>query len=265
MRVIRPGWLWSLLSVLFGVALFPFPAASSDFRWQTGVSLTYLSGDYGTDETTKMLYLPFMVRRYFERSDVSVTIPYLSVETTGAQIIIAGQVQTVGEGSDVSERESGLGDIVLKWNYYLTEQNGPWPYLDLTAKLKVPTADEEKGLGTGEFDFGVGLDASYRLKEVHLLLADVAYAFVGEPEGAEYRNQLVFDVGYGYQVTEKLMLSAYYEFRNSLIESNPNPKSLMLYGSYRLRPNLRMDLTVDFGLSDGAADMMLTGGLYRYF
>jgi hypothetical protein len=263
--VLRFGCFWALLPGLFCAALFPAAAASSDFRWQAGVSLTYLNGDYGTDETTKMVYLPLTVRRYFERSDVSVTIPYLSVDTTGAQVIIAGQVQTVGEGSDVPERESGLGDIVLKGNYYLTEQSGPWPYLDLTAKLKVPTADEEKGLGTGEFDFGVGLDASYRLNVVHLLLADIAYAFVGEPEGVEYRNQLVFDVGYGHQVTEKLMLSAYYEYRNSLLESNPNPKSLMLYGSYRFRPDLRIDLTLDFGLSDGAADVMFTGGLYRYF
>jgi hypothetical protein len=265
MKVVRPGWLWALLPALFCGALFPLPAASSEFRWQTGVSLTYLNGDYGTDETTKMLYLPFTVRRYFERSDLSATIPYLSVKTTGAQVIIAGQAQTVGEGTDTPVRESGLGDIVLKWNYYLTEQSGPWPYLDVTVKLKVPTADEEKGLGTGEFDLGVGLDASYRFKVVHLLLADIAYAFVGEPEGAEYRNQLVFDVGYGYQVTEKMMLSAYYEFRNSLIETNPNPQSLMLYGSYRLRPDLRMDMTLDLGLSDGAADIMLTGGLYRYF
>jgi hypothetical protein len=265
MRISRLGRLCALLTGLFCGALCPDSSVGADFDWQAGVSLSHLSGDYGTDEITKMVYLPFTVKRYFERSDVAATIPYLSIETTGAQVIIAGQVQTVGEGGGDPERESGLGDIVFKWSYYLTEQSVAWPYLDVVAKLKVPTADEEKGLGTGEFDFGVGLDASYRLREVHLLLADLGYAFVGEPEGIEYRNQLVFDVGYGYQMTEKLMVSAYYESRNSLLESNPDPKSLMFYGSYRLRPDLRMDLIVDFGLSDGAADVMLTAGLYRYF
>lgn len=43
--------------------------------WQAGPSVFYSTGTYGTSTRTTTLYVPFTMRRLFEKGDLSLVIP----------------------------------------------------------------------------------------------------------------------------------------------------------------------------------------------
>ena len=69
-----------------------------------------------------------------------------------------GPIQTTNGTSD------GLGDVLLRGSYLLPMEAAVaggqplplWlPFVDLVGLVKFPTGSRSKGLGTGEFDFGI--------------------------------------------------------------------------------------------------------------
>ena len=75
------GRLFALtLLVWIGGALIGSPAfsrAQDTPKWQTGLSFSYLTGDYGDDETTDIYYGALNVKRYYEIGDVTTTLSAL--------------------------------------------------------------------------------------------------------------------------------------------------------------------------------------------
>lgn len=72
------------------------------------------------------------------------------------------QDQTIGESP-----LSGLGDLVLEAGYVLMTESSSIARVRATSFIKLPTADEKKGLGTGEFDLGIGMQVSKWFDEWH--------------------------------------------------------------------------------------------------
>ena len=58
---------------------------------------------------------------------------------------------TPGSGAGTVSRRSGIGDVNLAATYSLPVSDTT--YFDITGKVKLPTADEAKFLGTGTTDF----------------------------------------------------------------------------------------------------------------
>lgn len=226
--------------------------------WQYGLSFSYLTGDYGQPEDTDILYTAATVKRYFAQGDVTLTIPYLDVSDGGVSFIDGGAEVFEGGGG------VGLGDIILKGRYYAVQQEGPWPFIDLVGSVKIPTADEDKGLGTGEADFTVMAEFARRLEnEDWMVLADVGYTFVGEPSGYDVDNRWRYSLGLAYQVDPKLTVSSYLDGRTAIFEGKDDPLSILLIGQYKFRPSLYFDAMVEFGLNDGAADFGITFGVRK--
>ena len=149
-------------------------------QWRVSATVNYSSGSYGIDSRTNILYAPVTVRRMFLDGDVSLTIPIVSISGTGAVRLVGGTptrtssasaspvgalagVSGSGKGLGASPlstptTDSGLGDIILRGRYYLVEESGFVPLVAITGRVKLPTADADRGLGTGEFDEGAGLE-----------------------------------------------------------------------------------------------------------
>lgn len=238
--------------------LTPGPAHAGS--WQTDLSISYQQGDYGGDETTTFLSVPLTIKRLFAAGEISVTVPYLSVETAGAVVVVDGTPQADGGGEGGSA--SGLGDIVLKGKYAAIEQQGRLPFVDLVCRLKLPTAPED--LGTGETDVGLGTELSYRFGGNYFAMADFMYTFIGDPPDTNYRNRVAWDLGLGWQPQPAWTLSIYYDSASSL-HSKPAAQSAMFYAAYRLRPAFRLFALLDLGLSRTASDIGITAGVkYSY-
>lgn len=252
------------LCVWIGGALVGSPAfcfANEPPKWQAGLSYSYLTGDYGESDTTDIYYTAASLKRYLDWGDITLTVPYLEISDDGATFV-GGVVEPI----DGAEGGSGLGDIILKGRYYAVEQDGPLPYIDLVGSLKIPTADEDKGLGTGEVDFTWMVEFARRLKKKGwIALAEIGYTFVGEPSGYDADNRWLYSAGLAYQVDPKVTLSGCLDGRTAIFEGNDDPLSILLIGEYKLRRDLRFDTLLEIGLNDGAPDFGITFGVRKRF
>lgn len=253
-------------------------------NWQVGFSPTYSSGNYGTASTTNITYLPVAVRRLFDSGDITFTIPYICVNGDGAVTVLSGVPNRVsksgssgattsssstgnkkgkepGNVEPTTSTDCGIGDLILRGRYYLVDEVGWVPTIAVTGRVKFPTADSERGLGTGRFDESVGVEVSKKLIGRWLGFVDFGYTFIGDPPDLNLRNQWYYDLGVGYNLTQNLLISMYYEEYRALIEGLSNPRDLLFALNYKATSTLRFNASILAGLSDGAPDYALTGGV----
>lgn len=233
--------------------------AGTEPTWEAGMYFSYLTGEYGQDHRSELYYGSLMVKRYLGWGDLTVTVPYLSIPSDGVTIV-DGSVEPITTGSG----GSGLGDIIVAARYYALQQDGLLPFLDLVGSLKIPTADADEGLGTGEPDFTVLGEFTWRLADSDwFVLGDLGYTFVGRPDDFDLKNRWLYSLGLAYEVNPKVTLSGYLDGRTAIVEGNEDALSVLLMGEYKFRPDLRMDTIVELGLTDGAPDFGLTLGLRK--
>jgi len=233
--------------------------ADSSPTWEGGLFFSYLTGDYGQNRSTDIYYAALMAKRYLGWGDLTVTVPYLDIPSEGVTFV-GGDVEPVAGGGG----GSGLGDIILKGRYYAVEQKGPLPFIDLVGSIKFPTADADQGLGTGEPDFTLLSEFTWRLSDSPwFALAELGYTLVGEPAGFDVRNRWLYSIGLAYELDPKVTLSGYLDGRTAIFEGNENPVSVLLIGEYKFQPGLRLDTLLEFGLTDGAPAFGATLGLRK--
>jgi hypothetical protein len=251
---------------------------AEDPRWQIGPSFYYSSGDYGAGSRTTMTALPISIRRLFADGDLTlVVMPYLSIASDCSVTLIGGNPNRTGgtcqarpdtknPGKSTKLRDSqttqrGIGDTMLRGRYYLLDDRGLVPTVAVTAKIKIPTANRAQGLGTGEFDEGLGLELSKQLDQTWVAFADVGYTNLGDPPGLDLRNQWNFDLGGGYYFSKQLMASLFYEEWTAVIPELQNPRDLLAAINYVASPAFRLNASLARGLSSGAPDWAFTAGV----
>ncbi|OGR98547.1 MAG: hypothetical protein A2016_00470 [Elusimicrobia bacterium GWF2_62_30] len=242
------------------------PAAAGAENWKLSSSFNYDTGKYGTEYRTDSVYMPFTLKRYYSEGDLSVTVPYLSQSSRGQVTWVGGKPVRSSDrnAAATASKASGLGDIMLRGTYNL-KQDGPGSCaLALAGKLKLPSADEDKGLGTGEMDEGAGLEFA---KEINswTLLADGYYTIIGDPAGVEYNNQVSLDLGFYAPLRENLGLTVMYETQSALVDGNADPRSLSGTLSYAVPEGMQISCGVALGMSDGSPALGLSAGLSQKF
>lgn len=262
----------------------------SEQNWQIGFTPSYSSGNYGTSTTSSFFYAPISIRRFFKDGDVAIVIPFVTATTDGGTTLVGGnavRVDNSGPGSGSSTgcsnsgpgsgncltgrapgqnvTESGLGDIILRGRYYLVEEKDWTPLIAITGRLKLPTADESRGLGTGKMDEGVGTEVSKRLGDNWITFLDGGFNIIGRPDGLNLRNQWWYDVGGGYYFAKNLLGSVYFEEYRSLVSGTQNIRDVFFGMSYRASTEWRFNGGVAVGLSNGAPDHVFSVGTsYRF-
>lgn len=120
--------------------------------------------------------------RYLDDNDQA----YENVESDGASL------------QSANETEQGIGDITLVITYNFSSLFTTYPpYLpniDFSGGLKLPTADSEKGLGTGEYDYTLGLNLSWDFGLIGAYLYG-DYTWVGDTENEDFENLVCFICG----------------------------------------------------------------------
>ena len=103
--------------------------------------------------------MPVTFRYLGEQFDVGMTAGLIYLNTTSDVVIIDGVPTATGRQQRT--HDVGFGDLVFRGRYYALDDPGLdslVPALTPFLKVKAPTADARKGLGTGEWDVGFGVE-----------------------------------------------------------------------------------------------------------
>jgi cobalt/nickel transport protein len=120
--------------------------------------------DFARQDNHDREFSPSMTLTYglFERMDMGLGGGYLFIHPA--------------EG----KKENGLADTELKIKYRLIDEKDLMPSFAIAGKLKIPTASESKGLGSGKMDFGINLIFTKNLSKRLVLHLNLGYTFIGE-------------------------------------------------------------------------------------
>ncbi len=236
------------LFVLLLIAMMPVAARAAEGRGYLDITGGYKTGDFGTPVTSDLFYLSPALGYVTPVYDVSITIPYLFLTNTAS-----GQSAT----------EEGIGDIYLHGGYVFIPEtkNGYSLYGSLSVKL--PTADKDKGLGTGETDYGGFLLAGKRLGQNRFTLS-AGYIIVGSPTGVSFNNVYVYDIGYA-RIFTRTELLIWYEGRGAMISGAKDPQEINVGFFHILNKDYSIKGSTFAGLNNGGPDFGLNLGIVRWF
>ena len=226
-----------------------------------GAGVHYSSGDYGSTIETRIMSLAATARYETGSWVYRATVPYLSVK--GDTNVIPG----VGQASGVPVRagsESGLGDIVLSATYAAYYNKATTLGMDLTAKLKLATADESKGLGTGEHDLALLVEL-YQTYERITGFGGVGFHILGDSPSLPLENAWSANLGASYKLDERDSVGAMLEGRQRVVAGGAPQRELVGFFTRRLDRAWKAQAYALIGLADGSPDWGLGASLARPF
>ena len=238
------------------------------YDWKIGTSLNYDTGKYGTGTRTDSVYIPLTLTRYYTGGQVSLTVPWLRQSSSGAVTRVGGSPVRASRddtAAALGSSESGMGDVLLRGTYAIKEESLHSFDLSFAGSLKFPTANEKKGLGTGEIDQGAGLEFAKKMSRNWTLLIDGYYTIIGDPEGVDYDNQVALDIGFYRLLREDLSVTAYYQTRSALVSDNPDQREVNATLVRTLANDDQVSAGLLLGLSEGSPQVGVSVGFARRF
>lgn len=256
-----------VIIVIFAITAHSAPVEghSETLLWRLTTSLNYWTGDFGTSTRTNTFYWPFTLTRFFDKGNVFFTVPYIYQESGPGISALSGQPFSTGHPSAGTDRSGGIGDIILGAEYYLLDETFHWLNLSTVAKIKFPTAEEEKGLGTGKFDEALGVEISKTFNNVWKFFTGIYYTLIGDLDDLDLNDEFSYSAGAEYSFSEKTSASLFYEERTALTDSGDNPRSVNLGISHKLNERTDIFAGVSAGLSDGSPDIGVNWGINYFF
>jgi hypothetical protein len=213
------------------------------------VSPAYAAGDFGQPEDTRIYYLP--VQLHYDQGpwSAAVTVAWLSVQ--GPVALTSGGVS--GAAPVPTERRSGAGDTWIEASYRI-RGGGAWPDRVPYFKVKLATADAERGLGSGEHDYEAGLSLEWALGGGWFPFAAGGYRRVGEPDDTRLRDIAVYEAGLSYHLSGRHTLTAMFAGNQSALPDTARAADLVFAWNRAAAAGPGVQLYVGIGLSDGSPD-----------
>lgn len=138
----------------------------------------YSRGDYDQAADTSIYYYPVSYDLSVDSWRFKITVPHLKVSGSGSVLVNIGGIGRGDFETDFRTDErftaKGIGDITVSASYQFAPLFKGAPFMDITAEVKIPTADENKNLGTGKTDYALQLDL-YQVFEQSTVFSTLGY------------------------------------------------------------------------------------------
>lgn len=241
----------SLFAGAMTVVLSPY-AMAEDGTWAFTTGVDYSEGDYGQSIKTKITYIPFTARYEIDRWTFKATLPWLHIEGPGG-VSADSRVITGTTSSTTRSSESGQGDLVTAATYSAVMLNEQKFYLDLTAKIKLPTASESRGLGTGKSDYTIAADA-YKTLGSFTALATLGYRWLGDPSGVDLHNVWFGTLGGVYKINPKNNIGLTVDLREATSDSGTNLREYTVFYSHKFNDTYKLQTYLVHGDTRSSVD-----------
>lgn len=254
--------------------------------WITSMGQT-TEGDYIFESKSKSNYLSLGLMGRGERWALSVNVPYLYQKngsyTQVNEVVVPGEDMEQNDHGGMHggnnnqdpipdeiilveetikpNPEYGLSDIYLFGNFKMIGKTRTPSGIFLNTQVKIPVANFEKGLGSGEYDYGLSLSFKKSLNTFNIF-SDIGYLVLGDTEEFEFINPLTWGVGVGKSMNNgKFYTLLYYKQYTKIIKDYESPRQLSVGINYRISPRMFLSVGLIKGFSNTSPNRGLTGGV----
>ena len=251
-------------------------AEESPASWRLSTGVNYSRGDYANAIETEVVSVPVSLKLTNGGFSIRASVPWLHVSGPGAVIEgIGGSGVSIGGGAggsgattggvqgDVADRGvSGLGDLGVALGY--TIDLGGDAYVDVTARVKLPTASRRKGLGTGETDVTLGAELAKYFGAVGIY-GGARRKFAGDSATFPVRNTWSATGGISLDASDTVTLGVDYDWLQSSFRGRQSINEVTAWSNVRLSDRVRLNIYGTTGLNANSVDF--AGGLsvsYRF-
>lgn len=238
------------------------PSAAAPGLWwnltaRSGVHFS--SGKYEESSSTDILYVPAILRAELDAFAVELTVPYIRIHgPAGIFAVVSGNNTASG-----SHTEEGLGDTFLSAAYTFSPPLDWLPFFELEGEVKFPTADEDRSLGTGQYDYIAQGTATWSINRF-VPFFTVGYEFLGDTQvitamdgttsGFELHDVFRSGIGGSYQIVDGLYGGLQYDYRAPTSAGAGAAMDLVPFLSWQPMPYWTVDAYATAGLASGSPD-----------
>jgi len=253
-----------------------------------GVNLRLLSGTFGGTQTTHVVYAPAVLRVDVNRIELSASFPLLVIDAGSVAMSQAGFVPMQGSLSGAPAagmsmhggmmgqsttspstpafatattlRQSGFGDVVTSAGYRVVDS--VWSNLQVVvgARLKLPTANADVGLGTGKTDVA-GVVTVRKRYDTGWVSAEAGYLVIGKPTGADLSNVALWSAGGGRRLSDRWYLLGSANGSSAVVQAFGSPAEIGAGIGVRLGERMALTVLPSVGLSHASPKYALTVGV----
>ena len=211
----------------------------------TGVDFS--RGDYGFATDTEVLSFPLDLGYENGAWLWRASFSWLRIKGPAA-IIGAGAAPRPTAGS-----ESGAGDIYLGGTYRMGAVLGD-VNLDATVRVKVPTASESRGLGTGEADVYGQLDAYHTIGNL-TPFASLGYRVLGDNTTYQLEDGVYASGGLHIRTSTATVVTASVNWGQPIVAAGDNTTDAMLAFTHDIDSSWRVMAYALKGFTDASPDV----------
>lgn len=181
---------------------------------------------------------------------------------SGAEVILLAR-QTSGTPVDSvqppDQMEIQVADPILGFGVELAGPRGGFLGLDLSGSVKAPVRGVDSGVGTGEWDFGVGLSTAAG-KAPWMVFADVGWWRYGDPPGLELQDVLSYGAGIGLLMGSRFSGLLSLSGTTAPLETADPPAEVGAMLSVALGEGRSLTVGASFGLTESSPDASVSVG-----
>jgi hypothetical protein len=159
---------------------------------------------------------------------------------------------------DMGRSESGLNDTWLSSRYKIMDEEADSADVAVTGYIKLPTADEDKAMGSGQTDLRGTVSAAKDLGSI-IGIASLGYTIVGESSGVDLDNEIRWGLEAVLPVAESMSLNCF--LAGAQTRWDTETLSLGAGGRNTVSENVQIFGSLAIGLSDAAADWQIMAGI----
>lgn len=239
---------------------FSVGAAHAETTYSVASGVDFSSGDYGGASDTEVISVPLVFRVTNGKWAFRASTSYLQIDGPAdvADVDAGAGDGTGGTGGSGgtpvrSGTERGIGDTNLSLSRTFRHVGGSDAYIETTARVRLPTGDEDSGLGVGTTDYQLAGEVGVS-KRGGGGSVEVARRFLGDRAGVEREDGWQVSANTWIRTGERTQIGAFGSWREAAIAGRDDPAQIGAFVSHQISGNVRMSVNLSGGLSDGSPD-----------
>jgi hypothetical protein len=243
-----PLFRWLAFAVLIAApALSQTTSSVAPATWHVDTSINYSRGDYGFTQDTEVTL--GLVTATAETTSWRFQGLFPALNIKGPASLVVGGSQAA---RPTTSSETGVGDVTLGATYKFGAVFGATT-LDLGAQVKLPTANEARGLGTGKTDTFFQADLRHPLGPITPFLS-LGYRFLGTSRAYPLEDGLFASVGVVRPITNATTAGVSYNWRSRIIRGGDDSSEVLGFFLHQVNERWRVQGYVLAGFTHASPD-----------